>query len=171
MCPRDMMESLQIYIYYIYHWLGTGAVISEQSPGFCEFDTRMNQFCPGYLRVAPVFRSPHQTRQESSNDIGTGMAYIEVFWRQLSVTPLTNYPETTPIYFDWIIYLIMYCYRERRLSANATAIMRLGASRPRLSIQGAPVLYRNLELLPIEKPKWSVGVKATETPRIITINV
>ena len=56
------------------HWLGTGAVISVQCPGFCEFDTRMNQFCPGYLRVAPVFRSPQQTRQKNSNCIGTGMA-------------------------------------------------------------------------------------------------
>ena len=62
------------------HWLGTGAVISEQCPGFCEFDTQMNQFCPGYLWVAPEFRSPQQTRQKNSNCISTGMAYIEVFW-------------------------------------------------------------------------------------------
>ena len=63
---------------------------------------------------------------------------------------LKYYPETTPVYFNCIIHLIMYGYRQCILSANATVIIRLGASRPRLSIQSAPVLYRNLELLPIE---------------------
>ena len=37
----------------------------RNAPVFCEFDTRMNQFCPGYLRVAPMLRSPQQTRQKT----------------------------------------------------------------------------------------------------------